>query len=244
MQGGASGSVGVASGALAPDELSALLQRLDWQLGEVGRRDHRFAWLRDADGAWAAVASYYPSHQVVVVAPGNPELIERCRTAVEGRGMRLLVAGPRMLETDASRPVTAAVEPPPVASVAGGPEADGGEIARKRATPAAGFALGLTLIVIVIVECYLGFVALGIDDGDLILGFGLVLDAGARAAGLVASLAVGDTEAAWSSVLIGSPALCTVTSEEAAARPPLAIARVAGLIAAVVVVVGLLVAVL
>jgi hypothetical protein len=241
MQGGASSAAGASSSAMAPEELSALLRRLDWQLGEVGRRDHRFAWLRDAEGAWVVVASYYPTHQLVVVGPGSSEHIERCRSAVEGRGLRLLVAGPRMLETELARPVAAAVEVQPVV---GSPAPAGADTSRKAATPTAGFTLGLTLIVVVIAECYLGFVLLGIHAGDLILGFGLVLDAGARAAGMIASLANRNTEAAWSSVVIGSPALWTISAEETAASPPLGVARVAGLFAGGVIVLGLLVAVL
>jgi hypothetical protein len=70
---------------------SAILNRLDWQLGEVGRRQHRFAWLRNpGTGDWAAVDAYYPGNRVVVLAGEHAALRKLCEDLVPRNGLYLL----------------------------------------------------------------------------------------------------------------------------------------------------------
>jgi hypothetical protein len=54
--------------------LASLLAICDRALGEIGRRRHMFAWLRDPEagfGQWLPVDAYYPGNRVVVVSIGT-----------------------------------------------------------------------------------------------------------------------------------------------------------------------------
>jgi hypothetical protein len=102
----------------------------------------------------------------------------------------------------------------------------------------------VTLIVILMLECYFGFVKVGLADGDPLLGFGFLFDACARIAGMIAMAASGDADAAWMSVLLGSPALWALSDEDAAGSDSTQVARVIAIVAGITVAFGLLVAVL
>jgi hypothetical protein len=57
------------------------------------------------------------------------------------------------------------------------------------------------------IEVYVGVAAVALGAGKVLLAIGLVLDAGARALGMVAAAKVGRREWAWTCVLLGSPAV-------------------------------------
>ena len=81
---------------------SAVLNRLDWQLSEIGRRQHRFAWLRGADGDWLAVDSYYPGSRVVVIVSDDVALLDSCARLVPEHGLFLLAPAPAELSADSA----------------------------------------------------------------------------------------------------------------------------------------------
>jgi hypothetical protein len=73
---------------------AAILSMCDRLLGEVGRRDHRFAWLRvpgSIAGEWLAVDAYYPRSRLVVMCrplSGAHEALYR--ELIPARGLGLL----------------------------------------------------------------------------------------------------------------------------------------------------------
>ncbi len=196
----------------------AVLNRLDSQLGEAGRREHRFAWLRDArSDDWLVVDAYYPSNRVVVVASDDPDLLELCEALVPANGMFLL--------TLESADLAAAGSSESLAGGLGDRLAAQGWVPRltperperpreawaARQTPSAPrsgeASTGVVLVIIVVAELVLGGGVVGIGDGAYVLGFGLLLDACARVLGAVAASQNHDPDAAWTSVLFGSPVL-------------------------------------
>jgi hypothetical protein len=85
-------------------EVSAILVTCDRLLGEIGRRDHMFGWLRtpSADGTqWLAVDAYYPSNRLVVLC-GQPEgeAAQLCSELIPAHGLRLLRIEPHDLPDD------------------------------------------------------------------------------------------------------------------------------------------------
>jgi hypothetical protein len=190
----------------------ALLNRLDWQLGEAGRREHRFSWLRDAaSGDWLTVDAYYPSNRVVVIASDDPDRLEHCELLVPANGLYLLTieapdlasAGPddgllgRLRDQLSEqgwvpRPAASAdrEEGPPSPSrraALDGPR----ETWAARQTPTrvgtGDPATGVVLVLIMVAELILGGGVVGLGAGDYVLGFGLLLDACARALGAIAA---------------------------------------------------------
>jgi hypothetical protein len=88
------------------DELptGAILALCDKVLGEVGRRSHRFAWLR-APGAvadaWLPVEAYYPRHRLVVVCHSERTPYDHLfDQLVPKHGLRLLRFSPAALGPD------------------------------------------------------------------------------------------------------------------------------------------------
>jgi hypothetical protein len=111
-----------------------------------------------------------------------------------------------------SRPVTA--PPPPERArepVSAGRwtevQSHGHPAAEPHHAATAGFAVGLLLIVVVLIEAYLGLVVLAIDNADPVLGAGVLLDAATRAFGTLAARQRHDPEQSWSSLVLGSPAV-------------------------------------
>ena len=82
----------------------AILELCDKVLGEVGRRSHRFSWLRAPGGgadAWLPVDAYYPRHRLVVLchrerAPYDHLIAQ----LVPEHGLRLLELSPVELGGD------------------------------------------------------------------------------------------------------------------------------------------------
>jgi hypothetical protein len=84
-------------------DCGAVLNRLDWQLGEISRRQHRFAWLRDPQtGEWLAVEAYYPGNRVVVVARDDRALLSLCGDLVPRNGLFLVTLSAPELATDSA----------------------------------------------------------------------------------------------------------------------------------------------
>jgi hypothetical protein len=217
-------------------ETARALAVCDGLLREVGRREHRFSWLRDPDGPdeqWLVVDGYYPSNRVIVYCGDDPDERRLYHHLVPQHGLYLLEIEPqdlpddqlaaqallrKQLEDDGwsprpqSRPVAA--PPPPervTTTVSPGRwtevHSHGQAAAEPRHAASAGFAMGLLLIVVVLIEAYLGLVVLAIDDGDPVLGAGVLLDAATRAFGTLAARQRQDPEQSWASLLLGSPAV-------------------------------------
>ncbi len=66
----------------------------DGLLGEIGRRDHLFSWLRAPDSApdqWLAVSAYYPGKRMVVVCDAQPSPHKHLyEELVPAHGLRVL----------------------------------------------------------------------------------------------------------------------------------------------------------
>lgn len=87
-------------------EVSAILVICDRLVGEIGRRDHMFGWLRApaSNGTqWVAVDSYYPSNRLVVLRGGRAsEETHLCSELIPAHGLRLLWIEPSELPDDAA----------------------------------------------------------------------------------------------------------------------------------------------
>jgi hypothetical protein len=228
-----------------PTDAARALAVCDGLLREVGRREHRFSWLRDPDGPddqWLVVDGYYPSNKVVVHCGDDPDELRLYHQLVPQHGLYLLEIDPPELPDDqlaaqarlrkqledqgwSPRPVSGPVTAEPPAAK------PGRQAARQSARPpvspgrwtevqshgkpaedskhaaTAGFAMGLLLIVVVLVEAFLALVVLALDNGDLVLGAGVLLDAATRAFGTLAARQRHDSGQSWSSLLLGSPAV-------------------------------------
>ncbi len=72
-----------------------ILSACDRILGEVGRRQHMFGWLRLPDAPadeWLAVDAYYPGNRVVVACSGQHDAL--LSELVPAHGLRLLLVDP------------------------------------------------------------------------------------------------------------------------------------------------------
>jgi hypothetical protein len=103
--------------------LSEILAVCDRELGEVGRRDHLFTWLRAPGGgvdAWLPVDAYYPRHRLVVLyqvrGRANADVY---RELIPAHGLRLLELTPADLVSSsggaerALASILAQLAPPP-----------------------------------------------------------------------------------------------------------------------------------
>ncbi|WP_249009407.1 hypothetical protein [Conexibacter sp. DBS9H8] len=206
-------------------EARTALDDLDERLGEIGRREHRFAWLRDpGSGEWATIPAYYPSHRLIALADDtDPALLALADSLAPAHGLTLLRIGataPVAVPTPGASPAGAR---PPVPGPGGaGAEGPSGPLspARGALTPRDrdgglrapptgrdGVAAGVTLVFVVVAELLVGGVAIGLNAGDPVLGLGCLFDAAARVLGTVRASQAGDLDAAWASVVAGSPAI-------------------------------------
>lgn len=219
-----------------PTDAARALAVCDGLLREVGRREHRFSWLRDPDGPddqWLVVDGYYPSNKVVVYCGDDPDELRLYHHLVPEHGLYLLEVDPQDLPDDQlaaqallrkqlladgwsprpeSRPVAAPPPPePPKQTVSPGRwtevQSHGKPAADPKHAATAGFAMGLVLIAVVLLEAYLGLVVLALDNADSVLGAGVLLDAAVRAFGTLAARQRHDPDQSWSSLLVGSPAV-------------------------------------
>ena len=245
----------------------AVLNRLDWQLGEAGRREHRFSWLRDVRGDWLAVDAYYPSNRVVLIASADPDVLEHCEQAVPANGLYLLTLEPedltpggssdglanrlrdRLIQQGWAPRAVIGLGSMPASDVAPAPLRSPPERPREtwaaRQSPArrrsGDPASGVVLVLIAVAELVIGGGVIGLGAGDYVLGFGLLLDACARVLGAIAASQNGDPDAAWSAVLFGSPVLWSRRNLSGDAA---VLAQVTAIIAGFAVAVGLLMAIL
>ena len=101
----------VLTGSAGTTSPGAILDLCDRLLEEVGRRQHRFAWLR-APGAptgdWLPVDAYYPARRVVVICPDEASEDDGLfDELIPAHGLRLLRIVPGSLGSD-PEPVLAA----------------------------------------------------------------------------------------------------------------------------------------
>jgi hypothetical protein len=223
-------------------QTAAVLNRLDRQLGEAGRRDHHFSWLRDVRGGdWLRVDAYYPSNRVVVVISADPDLLEQCEQDVPAHGLSLLTVEPGdLIGADSSEDRAGALAERLGTREVAPPEtwaARAGSSVQRSGDP----LTGILLVLIAVTELALGGGLLGLADGHYVLGFGLVLDACARVVGAVAASRNSDPDGAWISVLVGSPALWSGGEQTGDAA---ALAQVTAILAGFTVLVGLVLALL
>jgi hypothetical protein len=212
---------------------AAALDACDRLLGEIGRRQHRFAWLRGPgdDVDYLEVDGYYPGNRVVVCCQSDPFVRARFAELVPAHGLYLVsldrnslragvpdvteaVGGqlrdagwtprPKPRPTPTPRP-EAAPAPAPPARAAYAIAA----VPARRTSHAQRFGIevGIALCLVVLLEAYLAVVVLAVNGGRLVLGFGLLLDACTRAVSTIAAAQEGDDEAMWTCLVIGSPAV-------------------------------------
>jgi hypothetical protein len=104
-------SAPAATGGLsAPLSVSGILAICDGLLGEIGRRQHRFAWLRPPGPGsedWLVVDAYYPGNRVVVVCRDEPAAHDHLYAElVPPHGLRLLALAPAELGDRAAAATT------------------------------------------------------------------------------------------------------------------------------------------
>lgn len=240
-----------------------ILDVTDRLLSERGRRSHLFTWLRRPGGGpadWLAVDAYYPGNRVVVVCRDTAgpyrevfaELIpahglhlleidgaefaggrESARRTLEQRIAQL---GP--LPERATAPVTRSSQPP---STPTPPQRQRPANERQVAGVLAGFALTAVLVA----EVYAGVARAGFDSGNVLLAFGLALDACSRGLGTIAASREGSTEWAWWCALGGSPVVAwfALFQQDGPVRTePAPLAGLIGILALIVLAVALLAA--
>jgi len=217
---------------------SRILDHCDALLEEVGRREHRFAWLRD-DRDWLVVDVYYPRARLVVCCERSGTERQLCEELIPQHGLGLLcldpaevAENPALLRDKLDSVAAPAPRPSPKPAAAAPPPAR----PRRQAGVAEGLGFGVILIVIVLLEAYLGLVRLAADDGDVVLGFGLVLDAAARVLGSM------QARQRWSCLLGGSPQVARLAFDDSGQDGPARETGVLALVACAAVVLGLLLA--
>ena len=108
----------------------------------------------------------------------------------------------------------------------------------------AGVIAGLALAGILIVELYLGVIVVAFQDGRLILGLAIVLEACSRVLGAAAAVRAGERGWACACAIIGAPVVAWFALLRPSGRVEVEPAPLAGLLAvlaAVVAVVGILI---
>lgn len=94
----------IPTGVTVPPSATALLNRCDVLFGEIGRRMHRFSWLRAAGAPieqCLVVDAYFPGNRVVVVCgTQTAEEDELCAVQVPAHGLRLLRLQPEQFASD------------------------------------------------------------------------------------------------------------------------------------------------
>ncbi len=209
---------------LSAEEVVAIVDHI---LSGPGRRRHLFTWLR-APGAdnedWLAVDAYYPAHRLVVVCQDTASEHESVFSElVPAHGLRLLEV--RLAECSAGRQAArqllerriAELGPPPEpraapaaatstsAAVAPARQPAASGAMRGADTEAAGVLAGIVLIGALVIEIYFGVAQVGFGSGNLLLAFGLSLDACARVLGTIAAWRAREREWAWWCAIGGSP---------------------------------------
>jgi hypothetical protein len=245
---------------------TAILAMCDRLLGEVGRRRHMFAWLRVPGSAaeeWLPVDAYYPRARLVVMCrPATGPHDGLYRERVPAHGLGLLTLDPDVLGDDPAA-VEAALAakifdlehvPRPASGPAGraphpsAPERQPSwtpvKVERTAVAPAleqgVGLLAGLALAAILIVEVYLGVVGVAFNDGRLVLGFAIALEACSRAIGTVAAARSGERGWAAACAIGGAPFVAWFAFWQPSGRSEIEPAPLAGLLAGVAVALAVL----
>jgi hypothetical protein len=151
--------------------------------------------------------------------PPPPRRIGQSQAAATERGVRFVAAHKGRLQPAAgerprpqgalARPAAARRPPAPAARIAPArrpaPVAPAGD--RTAGTQPLAIVLGLVALAVVLAELYLAVGRIALAGGSVMLGFGVALDACARALGGVAAGRSGREDWAWWCVLGGSPAV-------------------------------------
>ncbi len=250
----------------SPLPVGAILAMCDSLLGEVGRRRHMFAWLRvpgSASDAWLPVDAYYPRARLVVMcraAPGPHDGV--FREQVPAHGLGLLTLDPDVLGDDADAveaALAAKIRELEYAPRAGSRDADRVpspsraeskpswtpvKVERAAVAPAVeqglGVLLGLGLAAILIVEVYLGVVGVAFNAGRVMLGFAIAIEACSRAIGTMAAARSGSRGWACACAIGGAPFVIAFAFWRAPGRPEIEPVPLAGLLAAVALLLGVL----
>ena len=224
--------------------LARALDACDAALGEVGRRAHRFWWLRPPGGGiedCLAVDAYYPRRRLVVCASLGEEQRALCRELVPAHGLGLieldaeeLACQPAELEHALlaeldrrqrhSPPIPAgqvrprSVVRPPRRTVAAAGVGATTTVQQQRF----GLLLGIALGAVLAAETLLLTIGVALRGGQVLLASGLALDALARGLGTLAAARAGERRGAWRNLIVGSPAVLGVTLRrlEQEAAPP------------------------
>jgi hypothetical protein len=269
----------------------AILSMCDELLGEVGRREHIFHWLRapgaDAD-EWLPVDAYYPRARLVIMCrSGSGPHDSIYRELIPAHRLGLMTLNPRALGPDRQAvrdAITARIfdlermphersrrAPQPERRPEGPPakHPDGRREKRPRSpdrsrerspewTPikvehtsvprgfvqGLGVLAGLAFAALLIGELYLGVIRVAFQDGRLVLGLAIVLEALSRALGTIAAERAGQRGWACVCAIVGAPVVVWVALLRQPDRIEVEPAPLAGLLAvlaAVVAVVGILI---
>ena len=226
MTGGLSLDAGLPGAQQPAHPLGSIVDAADRRLGEIGRREHRFAWLQDDAGAWIAVDAYYPGNRVVVLCHPDPQVRAQASATVPAHGLRLVVLNPAELMAGAELDVLdaglhdAGWTPGPARSPAlviehpatepGRPVREALEPRQAEAEERFGWWVGFVLCFVVLLEAYLGAIVLAVNHGDVLLGFGVLLDACARVMGTVIAGHEGDHGVVWANMIVGSPVVAAL----------------------------------
>jgi hypothetical protein len=205
---------------------ATILAICDRLLGEAGRRQHVFGWLRapgSQAGDWLAVDAYYPRARLVVIVRDQAGPHEALyRELIPAHGLGLLTLNPAALGDDQSAVETALAAkifdlehmPRPATRPSAKPAADGSawtpvKVERAAVGPAlehgAGVLAGLALAGVLIVEVYLDVVKVAFGAGSLALAFAIALEACSRALGTFAAARAGQRAWAVACALGGAP---------------------------------------
>jgi hypothetical protein len=248
--------------ALGVPEILDLTDRL---LEERGRRSHLFTWLRRPGGGpadWLAVDAYYPGNRVVVVCGETAgPYREVFAELIPAHGLRLLdidrgqLVGSRESVRRALQQRITQLGPLPERSAASANQASQTPAAATSpqvSRPAggrqmAGVLAGLALAAVLVAEVYAGVARAGLDSGNVLLAFGLALDACSRGLGTIAASREGSSDWAWWCALGGSPVVTwfALFQEDGPVRTePAPLAGLIGILALVVLAVAALAAAL
>jgi hypothetical protein len=204
-------------------ELDQELRRLIDELGPAPERAYetplpgeRAEGPSIADLAVGRVVAAFSSEEPP--EPPPPRRVGPSHGAATERGARFVAAhkdrfqrpaGGRLRPPGAPQmPATAGRAPAPARPLPARPPASVAAVTGRRSgARALELVLGLVGLVVVLGEVYLAVGRIALEGGSVLLGFGLALDACARALGAVAASRSGHDSWAWWCVLGGSPAV-------------------------------------
>jgi len=243
-----------------------ILSMCDDLLGEVGRRDHIFAWLRAPGAAadeWLPVDAYYPRARLVVICRSASRPHDAVyRELVPAHGLGLMTLDPAALGPDREwvRESLAAK----IFDLERAPRERRSAPQQEKQPPTpewtpvkvehtsvprgyvhgAGVLAGLALAALVIAELYLGVIVVAFHDNRLLFGLAIALEACSRILGTLSAGRAGQRGWAFACAIVGAPAVAWFALLRPSGRLEVEPAPLAGLLAVLsglVAVVGILV---